>query len=204
MTLTTIAALFSAMVALAVIPDASTMAVAARSISSGFKQGVVVIAGIITGDFVFILFAVFGLAALAESMDHLFHLVTYLGAAFLVFMAVMLFKDKPESMELESAGESSTKANFLCGLFITLGDPKAILFYLSFLPAFADLSDFQIMDITIVLMTVVVALCCTKLVYAFMADRARVLFKSIKAKRILNRIAASVMLLTACTLVIQL
>ena len=195
--------MFSAMLALAIIPDASAMVVAARSLSSGFKQGVVVIVGIVTGDLIFILFAVFGLTAVAEVMDSLFVFIKYFGAAFLVFMGVMLFREKPKTIELDGIKETSTKANFLCGLLITLGDPKAILFYISFLPAFIDLSEFRLLDIAIVLATAIAALCCTKLVYAFMADKSRVLFKSETAKRTINIIAGLVMLGTAVFLVIQ-
>ena len=195
--------MFSAMVALAIVPDASTMAVAARSLSSGFKQGIVVIAGIITGDLIFILFAVFGLAAVAEVMDGLFVFIRYLGALFLIYLAVTLCWEKPNSVELDGIKEASTQTNFISGLLITLGDPKAILFYISFLPVFMDLSKFRMIDVGIVLATAIAALCCTKLIYAFMADKSRSLFKSKKAKRGMNIVAGLVMFTTAIFLVIK-
>ncbi len=203
MTLTAVAAMFSAMVVLAIIPDASALAVAARSIASGFKHGVVVIAGIIAGDLVFILLAVFGLSAIAETMEDLFDVIKYLSAAYLVFMGLLLWKAKPKEIELEGVDEISWRSNFLCGLLITLGDPKAILFYLSFLPAFIDLSAARFNDVVIIVITAISALCCTKLPYAFMADRSRALFRSTKAKRTINLVAASVMFITALCLIVQ-
>ena len=203
MTLTSIAAMFSAMVVLAVMPDASAMAVAARSLSSGFKQGVIVIAGIVTGDLIFILIAVFGLAAIAEYMESLFVLIKYIGAAILIVMGVMLYRVKPEVTEFDGLVETSSKANFSCGLFITLADPKAILFYLGFLPAFIDLSHANILDIVIVLSTAIAALCCTKLIYAYLADKSRALFKNTKAIRSMNIVSSAVLLLTALFLVVK-
>lgn len=203
MTITSVITMFSAMVALAIIPDASAMAVAARSLSSGLRAGVLVIAGIILGDLIFIMFAVFGLSAIAVHMENLFIFIRYFGAVFLIAMAAILICQQPKSVDIDSFEKASIPANFLCGLLITLADPKAILFYISFFPAFIDLSEFQIKDIVIVSVTAIAALCCTKLVYAFLADKSRVLFKSTKAKKIINIIAGTVMLLTAAFLVIQ-
>jgi threonine/homoserine/homoserine lactone efflux protein len=203
MTLNTIAIMFSAMIALAIIPDSSALAVAARSISSGFRYGLVVVVGIVFGDLIFILFAVFGLSVIAEFMGELFVVIKYLGAAYLICMGLLLWKAKPKVVELGDVEELSWLSNFLCGLFITLGDPKAIIFYLSFLPAFIDLSLATIADISIIMVTAIVALCCTKLAYAFMADKSRMLFKSTKAKKGINVITGSVMITTGIFLVVQ-
>lgn len=203
MTLTTLAAMFSAMLALAVIPDASAVAVATRSIASGIKHGVIVIAGIITGDLIFILIAVYGLSAISSAMHDLFIVIKYLGAAYLVFFGFVLLKAEPEVIEIDGIKDSSWHASFFCGLLITLGDPKAILFYISFLPAFVDLSMIKTIDIGLILLTAIAALCCSKLVYAFMADRSRMLFKSTKAKKGINSVAAGIMLATAIFLVVN-
>lgn len=203
MTLLAVIAMFFAMVSLAIIPDASTMAVAARSLSSGLKQAVIVIVGIVTGDLILILIAVFGLSVIAETMEYLFIVIRYLGVVFLLMMSFVLFRQQPEVVELDDVEESSSWQNFLCGLLITLGDAKAILFYISFLPAFIDLSEFRLFDVGIVLATAIVALCCTKLVYAFMADRSRSFFKSKKARKYMNTIAGTVMLLTAVFILIK-
>ncbi len=203
MTLMTIAGMFSAMIALAIIPDASVLAVVARSISSGFKHGVVVVAGIIVGDLIFILAAVFSLSVIADAMVNLFRVFKYLGAAYLICMGLALWKTKTNSVDLEGIEELSWASNFLCGLFITLSDPKVILFYISFLPAFVDISTITITDAGIILATAIVALCCTKLVYAFMADRSRALFKSNKAKKGINITAGSVMITTGIFLAVQ-
>jgi threonine/homoserine/homoserine lactone efflux protein len=203
MTLTTVAGMFAAMVALAVIPDASALAVATRSITSGFKHGVVVVVGIVIGDFFFILLAVFGLSVIADAMEDLFRYIKYLGAAFLICMGLLLWKAKSKSVELERIDESSWKSDFLCGLFITLGDPKAIIFYMSFLPVFIDLSVVNAIDIGIIMTTVIAALCSTKLVYAFMADKSRILFKSNKAKKGINITAGTVMIVTGVFLAVN-
>ena len=194
MTFSSIVALFSAMIALAIIPDTSVIAVVARSMTSGFVHGFVTVIGIVAGDIVFILLAVYGLSAMAETMGSLFVLVKYLGAVYLLWLGLGLWRSKSKSVEIEGIKELSWLSNFLCGLLITLGDPKAIFFYISFLPAFVDLSSVTIVDTIIIMVSATIAVGSVKLAYAYMADKSRLLFKSARTKKIINFTAGSVMI----------
>ncbi len=196
MTFSSIMALFSAMLALAVIPDASAFAVVARSIASGFTHALVTVLGIIVGDFIFILFAIFGLWSIAEAMGSLFVLVKYLGGAYLIWLGIGFWRVTSKNVDIEGVKELSWKSNFLCGLLITLGDPKAILFYVSFLPAFLDFSSASLLDTGIIMALVILVLGGVKGGYAFMADKARLFFQSAQAKSRMNRIAGGVMICT--------
>ena len=193
--------MLGAMLILATVPDASALAVVARSITSGFSHGLVTTIGIVVGDFIFILFAIYGLATLAESMGNMFTLVKYLGGAYLIWLGLSLCWSKTTKVEVEEINELSWSSNFLCGLFITLGDPKAILFYISFLPAFLDLSRVTIFDTGIIMLIATISVCSVKLSYAYMADKARLLFKSPKAKIRMNIAAGCVMITTGVILV---
>jgi threonine/homoserine/homoserine lactone efflux protein len=201
MALSNIFAMFGAMMALAIVPDSSALAVVARSMASGFNQGLVTVIGIIVGDFAFIIFSIYGLSSLAES--NLFVVVKYLGATYLIGSGIRLWMEKPKSIEVEGIKESAWLSNFLCGLFITLGDPKAILFYISFLPAFLDFSKVTIIDTVIIMALAVITAGGVKLTYAFMADKAHTLFKNTQAKARINITAGCVMVCTGIYLVIQ-
>jgi threonine/homoserine/homoserine lactone efflux protein len=203
MTFTSIFALFGAMFALAIIPDTSAIAVVARSIGSGFTHGLATTVGIIIGDLVFIIFAVLGLWFLAETMGNLFVLVKYLGSTYLIGLGISLWISKSKAVEVEGIKENSWVANILCGLFITLGDPKAILFYISFLPAFVDLSTISIFDTGIIMVTAILVVGWAKLTYAYMADKARLLFISSKVQKRMNITAGSVMICTGIFLVVK-
>ncbi len=196
MTFNSMTALFGAMFVLAIIPDASAFAVVARSVASGFLHGLVTTLGILVGDFIFILFAVYGLWSIAESMHNLFVLVKYLGAAYLISSGILLWKAESKSDEIEGIKELSWRSNFMCGLLITLGDPKAILFYMSFLPAFLDFSRVSVFDVGIIMAMVTIALGCVKGGYAFMGDKTRTLFQSPQARKMMNLTAGSVMVCT--------
>ena len=196
MTFNSIAALFGAMIALAILPSPSVFAVVARSIASGFSHGLVTVIGILVGDFVFIILAIYGLAAIAETMDSLFVLVKYLGGTYLIWLGIQFWSTKLKSLEVEVVKESSWMSSFLSGLFITLSDSKAIFFYMSFFPAFLDLQNVAILDTMIIMIVATIAVGGGKLGYAYMADKSRLVFQSSRAKRVMNITAGTVMIIT--------
>ena len=203
MTLSSIFALFGTMILLAVIPGPSVFAVVARSLSSGFTQGLITVFGIVVGDFIFIILAIYGLSAIAETLGSLFVLVKYLGGAYLIWLGIQLWRARSQFSELTEVEESSWFSNFLTGLFITLADHKAIFFYMSFFPAFLDLSQVTIFDVGIVLLLAAIAVGGSKLGYAYLANKARFLFKSSRAKRIINMMAGTVMIATGIFLIVK-
>jgi threonine/homoserine/homoserine lactone efflux protein len=194
MTLSSIIALFSAMVVLALIPSVSVLTVFARSASAGFIHGVFTTIGIMVGDILFILLAIFGLSILAETMGSLFVLIKYLGGAYLIWLGICLWRAKSKTTKTERATELSLLSSFLTGLFITLGDQKAILFYLVFFPAFLDISTISYADSGIIILMAIFVLGGTKLGYAFIAVRASQFVKSSNAIRPINMAAGTVMI----------
>ena len=199
----TIAALLAAMIPLAVIPSPSVFAVVARSMASGFMHGVVTTIGIVVGDCFFIILAIYGLSAIAQIMGSLLVVIKYFGSIYLIWLGIKLIRAKAKILEVEGIKEFSWFSSFLCGLLITLSDPKAILFYMSFFPAFIDLSNLSFLDTATILLTATVAVGGVKLGYAYMADRAKLLWKNPRANKIMDIIAGSVIIGTGIVLVVK-
>lgn len=194
MTLVNVLALFGAMLVLAFMPSASVVTVAARSAASGFVHGVFTTMGIIAGDIVFILIAIYGLALLADVLGSYFVLVKYAGGAYLIWLGTVVLRSRPEAGQARRDTDASLLSSFFAGLLLTLGDQKVILFYLGFFPAFIDLATVSSMDMTIILTIVVVAVGGAKLSYAYLADRAGLLLQKSKVFKAVNRVAAGVMI----------
>lgn len=178
----------------ALVPGVSVLAVSTRSAAYGFIHGVSTTMGIVAGDIFFILLAIFGLSVLAETMGSLFVLVKYFGGAYLIWLGVALWRSKSKPVETEDTIESSLLSSFLTGLFITLSDQKAILFYFGFFPAFIDLSTISYFDTSIIVIMAVVSIVCVKLGYAFMAARAGKMFRNSRAINRINIAAGAVMI----------
>jgi len=202
MTLASSFALFFAMLVLAVIPGPGIMAVLARTGAAGFGHGASTTAGIVVGDFVFITIAVLGLAALSSWVGELFVVVKYCGAAYLIWLGISVLlssrKAKGTEQQMPVIKTANHFASFLVGLVITLGNPKAILFYLSFLPAFMDLAALTFLDMLILYFIATLAVGGVMLGYAFMAHLARRKLQSVNSPACLRQ-GSSVMLI-ACGL----
>jgi len=144
------------MLVLAAIPSASVALVVTRSATLGVTNGIAVALGIILGDLVFVTLAILGMSFLAETMGSFFAVLRYAGGAYLIWLGVTLLRSK-QQMELtrEYSSKLSLAASFISGLFLTLGDIKAILFYASLFPAFVDMSSLSANDmIGIVIVTI--------------------------------------------------
>lgn len=202
MTLSSIIALFSAMVVLASIPSVSVLAVSTRSATFGFIHGVFTTIGIVVGDIIFIIIAIWGLAFLSETMGSLFILIKYLGGAYLTYLGIRLCRSKARNLKAEEIAKSSFLSSFLTGLSITLADQKATLFYLGFFPAFLDLSKISYFDTVVIIVIAATAVGGVKLGYAFMSDRARLLI-SAKASQAMNIVAGCVMIAVGIFLVLK-
>ncbi len=194
MSFSSIAALFSAMVILAFIPSVSVITVSARAASSGFIHGAFTSLGIVAGDIIFILLAIMGLSFLVETLGKQFVLIKYLGGAYLILLGIQLWRSKSKTMHTGAATDSSLLSSFMAGLLITLGDQKAILFYLGFFPAFVDLSRITYVDTGIIMVTAIVAVGGVKLGYALMANRARQFINNPVAIKRINIAAGAVLI----------
>jgi threonine/homoserine/homoserine lactone efflux protein len=196
MTIYSIIGLSAAMFLLAISPGPGVFATVSKALSSGFKNAVPVVIGIVIGDLIFLLFAIFGLSMIAETFSALFTLIKYLGGEYLIWLGIKLWRSNPTKTDIVGLKMQSIKYSFFGGLSITLGNPKVILFYLGFLPTFLDLKILSTLDVAIVASVVSLVLGSVMLFYAFTASRARLLFKSESAQYKINKTAGGVMIST--------
>jgi len=161
-------------VILAAVPSVSVLAVSARSASFGFVHGAFTALGVVVGDLCFIVLALFGLALLVEAMGNLFFLVKYLGGAYLIWMGVAMWRSRAPASGHSKV--SSLRSSFTSGLLITLGDQKAVFFYLGFLPAFLDLTALSYLDVGIVSTITILAVGGVKFAIAYVADKTGTFF----------------------------
>jgi threonine/homoserine/homoserine lactone efflux protein len=191
------------MVVLAIVPSVSVLAVTARAAAFGFSHGLFTTLGIVVADILFILVAVYGLALIAELMGDQFRLIQYIGAIYLIWLGISLWRAEAKARASDNVQQSSWSSSFLTGLLITLGDQKAILFYLGFFPAFIDLSVMTPVDTLIIVLIAILSVGGTKLFYAFLADRASLMFKNSSALRGINILAACIMIAVGIALLLK-
>ncbi len=194
MTMLNLLAFAAAMFLLAASPGPGVFATLARALASGFSHAAVLVLGIVLGDIIFLLLAIYGLSSMAEFLGSFFTFVKYAGGIYLIWLGIGIWRSKANTKKVLGVREDSWKKNFLSGLSITLANPKVIFFYLGFLPTFVDLTRLTNIDILAISIVVVVVLGSVLLSYAFLATRASRLITSERNQRRLNRCAGGVMI----------
>lgn len=188
------------MIVLAAIPSLSVLAVTARAAAAGFRQGAWVALGIVAGDTVFIVLAIFGLQWLAAVLGDAFVWLKYLGGAYLLWLGFRLWRAEA-AVESQVTG-AAANSSFMSGLLLTLADQKAILFYLGFFPAFVDLVALTLTDALALIVIAAIAVGGVKLAYAAAASRAGALAGP-RLGRLLNRVAGGVLLAVGAYLIVR-
>lgn len=125
--------------ALAVIaaPGPDILYVLSRGISGGKRSGSISALAIASGEVLHTILAVLGLAALLQASIAAFLIVKYLGALYLVYLGIRAIRER-NHVALERLGAASDWRVFQQGVLTNLFNPKAILFYVTFLPQFVN------------------------------------------------------------------
>lgn len=195
MSLFTLTSLAIAVFLLAASPGPGVFAVISRSVASGFKPAVIMITGIVTGDIIYLMSAIFGLSLVAQAMGELFIIVKICGGAYLFWLGFKIWVSHPSEVVANLRHKAlSCPGYFFSGLLITLSNPKVILFYCGFLPAFINLNTLQTIDILLISGVVSVVLSAVLMIYAFIAARAGQFFSDQKFSKTVNRFAGGVMM----------
>jgi threonine/homoserine/homoserine lactone efflux protein len=144
MTLHSLALFAGAIFVLFMTPGPGNAAMIARTLDRGPAHGAAYGLGILTGDIFWLTVAITGLSA-ASQFDSLALIIKFAGAGVLLWFAWNAFngflKPKPAGAPIPAVTKRGLAGTYLVGITMPLSNPKAIVFYLSFLPAFFDLSQ---------------------------------------------------------------
>ncbi len=157
------------------IPGPGNLALLTATGKGGVRAGLAATLGVIAGDQVLLWLAVAGLSAVLINYPSLYSTVQWVGAAYLMGLGYSLYKVKPGDAPVLNMkpGHYLRQA-----LFITVLNPKAIVFYLAFFPLFVDpsihmgLLTFAVMAATIAALTFVYGLVVVLLAH-HTAERVR-------------------------------
>lgn len=160
-----------AAVIFAVVPGPAVIYIITRSVDQNRKAGIMSGLGVALGNQVLVVLAAFGLSALLASSLAAYDTVRFIGAAYLMYLGVRRLRDKTPPAELGQLPPMSLRRIYGQGFTVGLFNPKAALFFLSFLPQFVVRSHGQVAMQIILLGTLVVVLtlgsdCC----YAVLAS----------------------------------
>ena len=196
-TIETLVAFILATSIFAYMPGPSTLYAAAQTIARGKRAGWFATLGIHLGGYVHVIAAAVGLAFLFESVPTMYLVLKLAGATYLIWLGVKMFlSNQPVETGAVPDGEKSGKRAFLESVSVEVLNPKTAIFYVAFLPQFADPGGtLPIWTQLLILGTVVnIMFSSADALCVILADKVAALFRSSgSANRIAQRLGGSVL-----------
>lgn len=136
---TSLMVFLGASLALIVHPGPNMIYIVTRGVAQGRGAALVSVLGMGTGQTVHTLFAALGLSVVLQQSATAFALVKYAGAAYLIFLGIKTLLDRGS---LTTPGGAAPRAGLLKvyrqGATLSVFNPYLALFFLAYLPQFAD------------------------------------------------------------------
>ena len=129
-----------------ILPGPNSMYVLSVAAQRGVKPAYQGAGGIFLGDLILMVLSACGVASLLKASPALFYVVKYIGAAYLAWIGVQMLlgcrrklRAKDSTDTAQAAPVALKESNpFRKALIISLMNPKAILFFISFFIQFVD------------------------------------------------------------------
>lgn len=192
----TLITFFTASVLLALAPGPDNIFVLTQSALRGRSAGIAVMLGLCTGLIVHSMAVALGVAVIFQTSAVAFTTLKFIGAGYLVYLAWKAFRASAEQIQSKPNGEVNRWKLYCRGIIMNITNPKVSIFFLAFLPQFADPSRGPI-SLQILLLGALFIL-ATILVFGSIALLAGTLGqwlnRSDRAQKILNKVAGTVFL----------
>ncbi len=131
-------AFFTTSLILALSPGPDNLFVMAQSARTGRKSGLFVTLGLATGLIGHTVAVAFGLAAILRASSLAFTILKFIGAAYLLYLAWQAFRAGAATANKGDVEVFSRGSLYRRGIIMNLTNPKVSLFFMAFLPQFAD------------------------------------------------------------------
>lgn len=183
-------------------PGPVWVALLARAVSGGFHAAWPLAMGVVVGDILWPLLAIFGVSLLVELYADFLTVLRYGGAAILVWMGVRTIHNarKPIVAD-ERLSVSGVWAGFMAGMMVIIGNPKAILFYMGVLPNFFDLKSVSTPDVVVICVISAIVPLIGNVALSLSVDRFRRFLSSPESVRRTNILSGSALVLVGVVVV---
>jgi len=187
MSIETWLAFAAASAVLLVIPGPTILLVVSYALGQGWRTALPMAAGVALGDFTAMTLSMLGIGALLAASATVFTVLKWIGAAYLVWLGIKLFR-AGGTLQAEPRRSASSSLRMLGHAWlVTALNPKSITFFVAFLPQFLDHGGDFWTQMLIFEATFLVLAFLNALGYALAASRARRAVSSPRVLSIVNR-----------------
>jgi threonine/homoserine/homoserine lactone efflux protein len=199
--LSTLLPFFGISLLLGLTPGPDNLFVLLQSATRGPRAGMVIVFGLCTGLLVHTMVVAVGLGALLVASRVAFLVLKSVGAAYLLYLAWQAWR-APVGIKHDKVEEVGTSHLYRRGLFMNLSNPKVVIFFLAFLPQFVVGGRGHIpLQIGVLGMSFIAAsLVVFSLIAFFSGMGGKLLLRSTRTQRVLNRFSGLVFVALAAKL----
>lgn len=178
-------------------PGPSMLLALSNGAISGMRVAFFGIAGAALSDLLLIAAVGCGLGALLQASEHLFSLVKWVGAVYLVYLAWVLWRAPTRMLSASQNTVAVTgRSAFMRALLVGLSNPKGLLFFAAFLPQFIQPSEPAAPQYVLLAVVSASVDCIMMLIYAFGGQLAMRRF-SARVMQWVNRSCAGMLIFLA-------
>lgn len=193
----------AACVAVVIVPGPTVTVIIANSLRSGTTAGLAIVAGTQLGLWLTLIILAFGLSAVIAVVGEAFIWIKLIGAAYLVWLGISLWRAGGSFGQVESAREITTFSKmFLQGFLVVLANPKSLFFVGVFIPQFVDPQKDPLLQTLILGGTFMGVATIIDSGYAFLAGGAGQMLTKTRIK-IVQRISGSLLILGGVWMALQ-
>ncbi|OLS63099.1 LysE family translocator [Pseudomonas putida] len=165
--------------------------------SHGMRVAGFGMAGAMLSDLILIAAVGCGLGALLQASEQLFSLVKWVGAAYLLYLAVVLWRAPVRALGASGGPAAvSGRSTFFRALIVGLSNPKGLLFFSAFLPQFIR-PDQPVLQQYLVLAVITASLDCLMMIVYALGGRHAVRAFSARVMQWINRGCAGMLAVLA-------
>ena len=185
---------FTTSVLLALSPGPDNLFVMTQSAQHGRKAGLLITLGLCTGLLFHTAAVTLGLAALFKASAAAFTMLKFAGAAYLLYLAWQAFRAGASNGSAAVVEKISAAGLFRRVIIMNISNPKVSIFFLAFLPQFADPArgplswQLALLGFVFIIATIIV-FGLISILAGTLGERFR---QSAFAQKVLNRAAAAI------------
>ena len=189
-----IAFTLAAMVVL-IVPGPTIILVISQSIVHGRRAVMPMAAGVTLGDFTAMTVSLLGLGAILAASAALFSILKWIGAAYLIYLGIKLWRSDPQSHTLSLSASKASGAS-LCrsAIIVTALNPKSIAFFVAFLPQFINPQTKTWPQFVVLGATFLFLAALNAALYGFFAGQLRETMQHAGVHRFFNRCGGSALI----------
>ena len=193
MTFESWAAFAAASSVLLVIPGPTVLLVVSYALGQGWRTALPMAIGVALGDFTAMTLSMLGLGALLATSATLFTILKWVGAAYLVYLGIKLWR-AGGTLDAAPRTDAVSAARMLGHAWlVTALNPKSITFFVAFLPAFLDPKADFLTQMLVFETTFLVLAFANAFGYALVASRARRFASDPRAIGVVNKVGGGLL-----------